>query len=371
MKHSDGQIQRVHITGKSCLKNGLMKCWCCEPSVENPSDNLPSRQKSAPASAPPSSVGDCLSYARVTRYCPLKYQHCHTSRAHRTRFLVQLLSSSSVQGIVDHSMALSTAATNAQNEAESLAPTLETLCRPYMSIPFDLYDRTGQYSPTPIEPTRDRWREVYQLRNAFIKAHGSKVDPKTVFSKYSGSDDTPVMMLAFPGSTHSLLDMLDIFRKVENLIGTLPMDGSRWDKPPAFEDPLKYLADPVSILYWRRSFMAFALWVESHNRMLSTRMKIALQSLQHAVSNVPDIHCFLKVKRLREHICSSLIPQISQDVLHGLTVRSLLIEEMGYQLETREKTFKEQNEAKRSNSPTIQQDVEGQVLGRCEYRSQC
>lgn len=267
-------------------------------------------------------------------------------------------------------MAPLTVATNAQNEAENLVPTLESLCRPYMSISLDLYDQTGQYSLTPIEPTRDR-REVNRLRDVFIKAHGSKVDPKTVYSKYSSSDDTSVMMLAFPGCTHSLLDMLDIFRKVENLIGTLPMDESRWHKPPAFEDPLKYLADPISILYWRRGIMAFALWLESHSIMLSSRMKIVLQSLQHAVSNDPDIHCFSKVKRLREHICSFLIPQISQDILHGLTVRSLLIEEMGDQLETREKRFEEHEEAERLNSSTIQQDVEGQVLGRCEYGSQC
>lgn len=240
-----------------------------------------------------------------------------------------------------------------------------------MSISLDLYEWTGQYSPTSIEPTRDRWREVYRLRDVFIKAHGSKVDPKTVFSNYSSSDDTSVMMLAFPGSTHSLLDMLDIFRKVENLIETLPMDESQWHRPLAVEDPLEYLADPVSILYWRKSFMAFALWVDSQNMTMSSSMKIVLQSLQHAVSNDPDIHCFFKVKRLREHICSSLIPQISQDVLHGLTVRSLLIEEMGYQLKTREKRFEEQKEAERLNSSTIQQDVEGQVLGRCEYGSQC
>jgi hypothetical protein len=210
-----------------------------------------------PGLGPPSSVGDCLSYARATRYFPLNYQHCHASRAHRTRFLVQLLSSSSVQGIVDHSMAPLTAATNAQNEAENLVPTLESLCRPYMSISLDLSHRTGQYSPTPIEPTRDRRREVNRLRDVFIKAYGSKVDPKTVFSKYSSSDDTSVMMLAFPESTHPLLDMLDIFRKVEHLIRTLHMDESqRHMPPPAVEDPLKYLAHPMSIFYWRKCFMA-------------------------------------------------------------------------------------------------------------------
>lgn len=199
-------------------------------------------------------------------------------------------------------------------------------------------------------------------------AYGSNVDPQTVFPRYSSSDDTSVMMLAFPGSTHSLLDMVDIFRKVENLIETLPMGESQWHRPPpAFEDSLKYLADPMSILYWRKSFMAFALWVDSQNMTLSSSMKIILQSLQHAVSKNPGIHCFFKVTRLREHICSSLIPQIPQNVLHGLTVRSLLIEEMGYQLETREKRFYEQQEAEQSNSSTIQQDVEGQVLGRCEF----
>jgi len=52
----------------------------------------------------------------------------------------------------------------------------------------------------------------------------------------------------------------------------------------------------------------FALWVEYQKVTLSSSMKIVLQSLKHAVSNDPDTHCFFKVKRLREHICSTLIP---------------------------------------------------------------
>lgn len=263
-------------------------------------------------------------------------------------------------------MALSTAATDVQHEAGNLVPTLESLCRPYESISLDLYNLTGQYPPTPIQPTWDRVREVSRLRDVFIEAYGSKDDPKTVFSKCSSGGDPSVMMLAFPGSTHSLFDMLDIFRKVESLLDTLPPE-SQLHRPPAFENSMEYLADPKSISYWRKRFMAFALWVDSQNMTLSSSMKIALQSLEHAVSVDPDIHCFFKVKRLREHICSTPIPQIPQAVLHGLTVRSLLIEEMGSQLETREKKFEEQKEAERLNSSTMQQDVGGQFLGRYEY----
>ena len=259
------------------------------------------------------------------------------------------------------------AGTELPEEACARVPTVNSLCQSYSSFPSEPSSFYG--SKNQKEVTRDRRRQVRLLRDRFIRKHGN-VEPISIFEQHSvlgdRDDELAVLMLAYPHFAHLLLDIMEVFRRVDSAVDGLPGDQPPTRMPDGPSNALEYITHRESISEWVRRLNKFLSFVDSQGLAESGAIALATDCLFEALEEDNWSREWVFLAYWEEgimHIAPSSI-LLPQGLMNGLVIRVRLIQGTARQLVERERLIgEEETKASETQSADQIREVEGLFLG--------